>query len=67
MAALEVIVKSTEPRLIRNTSTPESAEFWRRCEESAKEVEGWPEWQRRAAMAAVLGHDNEPMYGGTID
>jgi len=57
----------TKPKLVRNTSTSEAAEFWRSVEEAAAEVATWPEWQRRAAMAAVLGHDNEPTYGGSVD
>jgi len=34
----------TRPR--RNLSTLEMREFWRHAEETAAEVDSWPEWKR---------------------
>jgi hypothetical protein len=33
-------------RVRRNLSTPESREFWKRADEAAAEVSGWPDWKR---------------------
>lgn len=43
---------ATDAMIRRNTSTPESREFWARAEEARKEIARWPAW-KRVAMSAV--------------
>lgn len=49
-------------KIVRNLSTPEAREFWRRCEESAKEVKTWPDWMK----AGIVSGPNEPMWGNSL-
>jgi uncharacterized small protein (TIGR04563 family) len=41
-------------KIVRNVSTPESREFWRSAEESAREVATWPDWKRAGINASQL-------------
>lgn len=33
-------------KIVRRMDTPEAREFWRFCDEAAKEVSTWPDWKR---------------------
>jgi hypothetical protein len=50
------------PRITRNFDTPEAREFWRRVEESAREVRSWPAWRRSLSRIAIT--PNEPHESG---
>lgn len=41
------------PKIVRDLSTPERREFWARSEESAREVETWPDWKRAGINVAT--------------
>ncbi len=33
-------------KIVRNLATPKARAFWASAEESAREVESWPDWKR---------------------
>jgi len=39
-------------KIKRNTSTPESKEFWDQAEKTSQEVEIWPDWKRAGINVA---------------
>jgi len=39
-------------KILRNTSTPELRELWRKAEETAAEVATWPDWKRAGINVA---------------
>ena len=41
-------------KIVRNLSTPESRAFWATAEESAREVQTWPDWKRAGINVASL-------------
>lgn len=41
-------------KLVRDLSTPENREYWRRMEETARKVESWPDWKRAGINVAQL-------------
>lgn len=48
---------ATIKRVRRRFDTEEARQFWASVEESAREVETWPEWKRSLARIAIDGGD----------